>query len=59
MKKRCKDAKKFIAKSNKEALEGYLRLGAVKAVEVLPAGNAGDACGSSFDLYNNNCVNRV
>lgn len=44
MKKRYKGAKKFIAKSNKEALEGYLRSGVVKAVEVPAAGNACDAC---------------
>ena len=44
MKKRYEEAKKFIVKSNKETLEGYLRSGVVKAVEVLPAENACDAC---------------
>ena len=44
MKKRYEEAKKSIAKSNKEALEGYLHSGVVKAVEVLPAGNACGAC---------------
>lgn len=44
MKKRYEEAKNFIVKSNKEALKSYLRSGVVKAVEVLPAKNACDAC---------------
>lgn len=44
MKKRYKEVKNFIIKSNEEALKGYLRSSVVKGVEVLPAKNACDAC---------------